>query len=270
MENRLVSSGLIDILCILKPYLSQIVIGGGWVPHLYNRYLQNDSKMEPLFTRDIDLLVQKNLPVIGKKTVDHLLTETGMITIFKSRSTPPLILYQGNIGGHEVEVEFLTHQEGSNPAAVIEVQQGLHAEALRYLSVLLENTITLEINELGSQLIVKVPTPAAYIFNKGLTFTRRKEKIKKAKDLYYIFDMLSSIPSIKDEIMNGLLFFENKYPKWFKTFKKNLTAAFHDIYSDGVLWTISQCSAGVYINLDDDQLKQYIYGIFSKLLNELP
>lgn len=39
-------------------------------------------------------------------------------------------------------------------------------------------------------LMVKVPTPAAYIFHKGLIFTRRKDRGKRAKDFYYIFDSL--------------------------------------------------------------------------------
>ena len=40
---------------------------------------------------------------------------------------------------------------------------------------------------------VLVPTPAAFIFNKGLVFRRRNNHLKKAKDLYYIFDILANL-----------------------------------------------------------------------------
>jgi hypothetical protein len=86
-------------------------------------------------------MVQTQVPVIGSKTVDQLLVEAGFEAIFKSRDIPPLIHYEGNIDGLDVEIEFLTDQTGSRPDLILKVQNGLHAEALRFTSIVVENAI---------------------------------------------------------------------------------------------------------------------------------
>ena len=85
-----------------------------------------------------------------------------------------------------MEIEFLTDQTGLRPNTVLEVQKGLHAEALRYVSILVENTLELVIDYVGTiqdgpPIIVQVPTPAAYIFQKGLSVTRRRESKRRPK-----------------------------------------------------------------------------------------
>lgn len=189
--------GFLKTLWIIRDYLSVIIIGGGWIPLIYYHYLLADKSREPIRTRDIDLMVNLQLPVIGSKTVDQLLVETGFKPNFKSRETPPVICYEGNIDGHDVEIEFLTDQKGAKEDVVIEVQEGLSAQSLRFISIPLNNVIEVEIDDIPvvegfSSLKVKIPSPGAYIFHKGLVFARRWEKQKKAKDLYYIFDILAN------------------------------------------------------------------------------
>ena len=50
--------GFFNTLVILKSYLSEIVIGGGWAPFLYYRYLVGDRYHAPVLTSDIDLMVK--------------------------------------------------------------------------------------------------------------------------------------------------------------------------------------------------------------------
>ena len=100
---------------ILREYLPDIVIGGGWAPLIYYHYL------------------------------------LGLTATFKSMDTPPIIHYEGNIEGCDIEIEFLTDQEGSIPDVVIEVQKGLHAEALRYISIATDNTIAVTIDDFANQ-----------------------------------------------------------------------------------------------------------------------
>jgi hypothetical protein len=37
--------GLLKMLAVLRPYLPQIVIGGGWAPFLYYRYLAKNREL---------------------------------------------------------------------------------------------------------------------------------------------------------------------------------------------------------------------------------
>ncbi len=86
-----------------------------------------------------------------------------------------MIHYEGEFEGEPVEIEFLTDQVGFDSDLVKKVQPDLHAEALRFISIVVENTIELTISGkdlpgMNGQLSVKVPTSAAYIFHKGLVY----------------------------------------------------------------------------------------------------
>jgi len=272
--NDVLTVGFLRTLWILRGYLHEIIVGGGWAPFLYYRYLLQNRDYEPVHTGDIDFMVKKEVPVVGNKTIDQLLIEAGLEARFKSRDNPPLIHYEGIIEGVEVEIEFLTDQTGSNSDIVLKVQKDLHAEALRFISIIVDNVIEVTVDEPSvlrdpSSLKAKVPTPAAYIFHKGLIFTRRKHDVKKAKDLYYIFDILTGSSSLRPMIMDEFKKFAKTHSPWFKTFLKNLTDFFKTLDSEGILLVSEQRPANAFKELDDHQLKQYIYGTFDDVIQEL-
>lgn len=265
--------GFLRTLWILRDYLQEIIVGGGWTPFIYYRYLLQKKDYEPVRTRDIDFIVKNEVPVVGTKTVDQLLTEAGIEAKFKSRDNPPLIHYEGVIEDVEVDIEFLTDQIGSNSDIVLKVQKDLHAEALRFISIIVDNVIEVTINEPSiiqgpSILKVKVPAPAAYIFHKGLIFTRRNSAVKKAKDLYHIFDILIGCSDLRPTIMSDFEKFAKTYSPWFKTFLKNLTAFFENSYSEGILLVSEQRPVTAFTELDEDQFKQFIYGTFGEVIQE--
>jgi len=268
------AAGLMKTLWILRDYLPEIVVGGGWAPFLYYRYLLKEAERETIFTRDIDLMVKSEVPVIGSQTINKLLGEAGLTTVFKSRDSPPLIHYEGDIEGVAVEIEFLTDQVGSDSDPVKKVQLDLHAEALRFISLLVENVTELTIAdetfpEEGVQLTVKVPTPAAYIFHKGLVYRRRKDRIKGDKDLYYIFDILTGCRDLMPTIMDNFADLSRRYKPWFKAFLNHLEIDFADPGSDGVLRVAEQRPANAFQDLDEDQFKNFVYGTITSTRKEL-
>ncbi len=259
---------------LLKDYLADIVIGGGWAPLIYYHYLLGDKTKNPARTFDIDLMVKNTIPVRGDLSVDQVLTSAGLSTEFKSVDTPPIIHYEGVIENCDVEIEFLTDQKGSTPDVVIEVQRGLHAEALRYLSVATDNTIAVTIDDFedlknSAPFQVKVPSPSTYIFHKGLVFRRRKEEAKKAKDLYYIFEILFNWAEHENQIFDGLAQLKNKYPAWFKKFEINIAEYFADLHSEGILMVLNQRPGNMLPSLNEDQFKQYVHGLLSKLISKI-
>jgi len=261
----------LNSMWLLRDYLTDIVVGGGWAPLIYYHYLLGDKTKNPVRTFDIDLMVRTNVDVKGDKNIDQLLIEAGLTATFKSMDTPPIIHYEGNIEGCDIEIEFLTDQKGSKPDVVVEVQKGLHAEALRYISIATDNTIAITIDDFTNQEMeqpfeVKVPTPQAYIFHKGLVFEKLREESKKAKDLYYIFEVLTNCSTIEKKIILGLVKLKGKYPAWFDKFLKNLSLNFPDSSSDGVLMVAGQRPAYMLPELNEDQFKQYVFGTFKKLL----
>lgn len=267
-------AGFFKTLWILRDYLPVMVIGGGWVPFLYYHYLLADKSKEPIRTRDIDVLVDIRVPVIGVKTVNELLLRAGFKPTFKSLDTPPVIHYEGTIDGEDVRIEFLTNQKAAEGDVAIEVQKGLHAEALRFISILINNVIEVTIDDFQFEkecqlLKVKVPSPEAYIFHKGLTFERRKDKQKMAKDLYYVFDILANCPGLMERIIKGLKGFEGTNSSWFSRFIKKLKDNFLGLTSDGIMMILSQRPPGSFPQLTDEQFKQYILGTFQDLIEKI-
>ncbi len=261
-------------LWLLNDYLADIVIGGGWAPLIYYHYLLGDKTKNPVWTFDIDLMVKNTVPVRGERSVDQVLTHAGLSAEYKSMDTPPIIHYEGVIENCDVEIEFLTDQKGSTPDIVIEVQRGLHAEALRYISIATDNTIAVTIddfedNEISAPFQVTVPSPQAYIFQKGLVFKKRREEQKKAKDLYYIFEVLLNCNAIEGEIISGLSDLRSRYSAWLNKFVKNLSFYFTDSSSDGVLMVLGQRPAYLLPALNEAQFKQYVYGTFSELIKKI-
>jgi hypothetical protein len=266
---------LFKTLAILRPYLPQIAIGGGWAPFLYHRYLAKNRGRTPVLTRDIDLMVRHQVSIVGPRTIDEILTvEAKLTTAFKNLDNPAVIHYEGSIDGVEVEIEFLTDQTGSQKEKVLVVQKGLHAEALRYVSIIVENTLLLEIDDLQSAqadapLIVQVPRPAAYIFQKGLSFPNRRDKQKASKDLYYIFDILAGIPEEYSLVFHDFRFLAGKHPGWFMQFMSNLSTRFENVDAEGPIRIVEQRPADAFSALDDDQLHNFAQGIMEQFIKKL-
>jgi len=258
----------------LKDYLPDIVIAGGWAPLIYYHYLLSNKELEPLRTKDIDIVVPNKLEKRAAKTIDESLIEAGFKPRFKSRHTPPAVSYEGNIEGSEVEIEFLTELRGSGEDVVIKVQKGLHAQALRFISLLLENTIVVNIDDFISPeckiLQIRVPVPAAFIFNKALIFVRRNKRAKRAKDLYYIFDILANCQELHGEIIDSFSEFRKNYhTSWLGRFLRNLNDYFSDITSEGVYLVQSQRPNGAFPHMNDEQFRQYVLGIFQEFIGQI-
>jgi len=266
--------GFLKTLWILREYLPVVIIGGGWAPLIYYHYLIKDKSKELIRTRDIDLFVKIKVPIFGDKTVDQLLIQSGLQSRFRSNDIPPVIYYEGDIEGENIVIEFLTDQRGASENIVIEVQKGLHAVALRFVSILLENTIEVEIDDLIvdgklQNLRIKTPSPEAYIFHKGLVFKRRKTPHKKAKDLYYIFDILANCPELNKSITDGLRLYKLKYSPWFPKFIQNMETHFLDISAEGVAMIASQKPDNAFPLMTVDQFKQYTLGTFQELIENV-
>jgi hypothetical protein len=102
-----------------------------------------------------------------------------------------------------------------------------------------------------------------------LIFERRKERQKKAKDLYYILDILANCPELRERIIKGLNGFEKQYASWFSRFIRNLRTNFSDLTADGVRLVSSQRPAGAFPKLTKEQFKQFVLGTFRELIEEL-
>jgi hypothetical protein len=59
--NEGFAPGFLRTLVILQDYLPSIVVGGGWAPFLYYRYLAGNKDHNPILTKDIDFMVSHQI-----------------------------------------------------------------------------------------------------------------------------------------------------------------------------------------------------------------
>ena len=119
----------------------------------------------------------------------------------------------------EVEIEFLTDSATRKDKNKNVVIAGIVAQPLSYLTLSLQTTMEFRTysHEVG-----KVVSPGAWVFHKGLTFTRRKSPTKMLKDLYGIWYVATQLEAFSDQALTEFAFLSQQHPKWLQTFQKQL------------------------------------------------
>src|ERR1700733_10303793 len=215
-EDKIIS----EFLESIGPWRDFIVIGDGFALFIYKLYLSDPKlKNPPVGTRDIDSLIPRKIPEISKKNIQSYLREAGFSHIFKDLDDPATEAYGKDIAGAEVEIEFLTDDSVRNNKDKNVVIAGAAAQPLSYLTLSLQTTLKFQTY---SKITGNVVTPGAWIFHKGLTFTKRKSSLKILKDLYGIWYVASQLGAFSDHALDEFKALSKQHPKWLKTFQKNL------------------------------------------------
>lgn len=195
-EDKIIS----EFLESIGPWRDYVVIGGGFALFIYKLYL-SDPKLKnlPVGTRDIDSLIPRKIPEVSKKNIQSYLREAGFKHIFKDLDDPATEAYVKDIAGAEVEIEFLTDDSVRNNKDKNIVIAGVVAQPLSYLTLSLQTTLKFQTY---SKVTGNVVTPGAWIFHKGLTFTKRKSSLKILKDLYGIWYVASQLGAFSDHALD--------------------------------------------------------------------
>jgi hypothetical protein len=253
-------------LSAVEPYLDEIVVAGGWVPHVYELLYDAAKAGRSPRTRDIDLAVPRSIPV-KEKSIDALLTEANFKCEFTSITTPPVTKYFAT-DGDDIEIEFITDAPGG-PEAVVSVQPDLTAQELHYVGLLLQEPWSVDAADIGggsANFTFFVPAPAAYIFHKSLVFRDRTDRLKREKDLYYVFFILEAFPEWEGLVQDGLTQLAVTKAAWFKKSRKNLAEIFQSAEFVGVDALLNQRPSTAFPGLNDDQFRQYAHAVMSSLI----
>jgi hypothetical protein len=215
-EDKVIS----DFLKSLGPWRNHVIIGGGYALFIYKLYLTDQKlKNPPIATRDIDSLIPRKVPIISNKNISRHLHEAGFTQVFKDLDLPATECYVKEIYGLEVEIEFLTDSATRNDKNKNVVIAGVVAQPLSYLTLSLQTTI--EFQTYSSE-VGRVVSPGAWMFHKGLTFTRRKSPLKMLKDLYGIWYVASQLEDFSEQAIAEINMLAKVHSKWFEALQKNL------------------------------------------------
>lgn len=161
----------------------EFVIAGGQAARLLRLHpLATRLEWSPLLTTDMDVAT------IDKGHRGNDLSEAfeaeGFTAVFEGDDVPPRTHYLRGAAEIELIVPDVARRHSSGATVKI---LGASAQKVKNLEPLLVEPTVLEVPNVGR---VRVPNPAAYIIQKVLTVTDRRDFPKRGKDALYVHDAL--------------------------------------------------------------------------------
>jgi hypothetical protein len=192
---------LVAALLALRAYLPHLVLIGGWVPYLHQRYGGHAGWVGNLsLTSEADILVPRALPADARPPLAEALRAAGLAPEGKSNA----VWVGDTIRGERIE--FLAEHVGmaqdiGRPTSV-RGQKGIAALALTRVGILGRHTTMIPLpvpaDDVGPTLPVRIPLLGAYLIQKAatvpdrLTTANAAGRQKAAKDLLYIRDVIAA------------------------------------------------------------------------------
>jgi len=195
--------------------LKDVMLIGSWCIPFYKDYFGSVQYSTAIKTRDVDFLVPIPSKAKIKTDIPKLLKDLGFIINFK-----------GSEGYIQLEhsdliIEFLVPEKGRASNKPYELPQfGLNAQPLRFLDLLLRDTIKVHIKGID----VTLPHPANFAIHKLIIFQRRSKEDKANKDRKAAIDIINALIN-KGEAMAVNRVFNSITPRWQKKIIKGLEEA---------------------------------------------
>ncbi|MBI2537294.1 MAG: hypothetical protein HYW06_10120 [Gemmatimonadetes bacterium] len=198
---------------VLRDYLDQLVVIGGWVPALHQI-----SGTVPAWrsavsrTTELDVLVQPELPGSGRPSISDLLRQHGFEPV---DSGPSFSIWQSK-EREGAALEFLMPLRGPHRnigrVGAVRGQEQLGAVELPDLEFLRQSAVRLpiEIRSPAGGLVrvdVNVPQLGAFLVSRGAIFQQRRGpagKRKAGKDLLYIHDVLAGGSDVAAQVQRDV------------------------------------------------------------------
>ena len=233
----------------LNPYLGELVCIGGCANALYRYHPLAANGPAYLGTMDVDLAVCPPLQVKEKsKCVAALLCESGFKEKILGSGLALVVKYvdpsDPEFAG--ADIEFLCPRSGAkggrNPNLTsTAVQEGLRAQPLWYLDLLLREPWTVDISAVpefedleGVQ--IRVPNPTTYFVQKVLIRSQGRPQALMDKDCYYLYEVSMLFRNASLELKAAYESIKGSSPtraKWLKRFLKDATNLFRTDTSEG-------------------------------------
>jgi hypothetical protein len=223
-QNDRVIAELESLSAALNAWNSSLILGGGVALIVYDRCMAR-SEAQPVGTTDMDFLIPRKPAVpANAEPVSKALLRLGFTVRRKNTGTPPIESYVREAEEMEFEVEFLTDDRVKAKTLAVEIKEaGVVAQALSYLEMSFAHATEAK---LPSGAGIRVVTPEAWVFHKGLTFVRRPPKSSKQyKDLYGIWFVLTQMDAFSATTLVRLKDLQaRQHANWKKAFLANLTS----------------------------------------------
>jgi hypothetical protein len=202
------------VLWLLRDYLQDLVVIGGWVPYLYARFGGDPWSGRRSLTAELDILIVPPLPARGRPRLDETLRAAGLTP---SRDPGPSAVWAAALESGEM-IEFLTPhtgtatQQGATVALPGHGDVGAISLSAAALLAAHATTLSVPVGQLDGRIEhvdVRVPRLGAYVINKAVTFMARRAHVdgtnpKQAKDLVYIHDVMAAGEAVRRRVASDI------------------------------------------------------------------
>jgi len=238
---------LTRVVKAMEPYLSQLVLVGGCASALYKHHGASSPSLRAMMTRDVDVAGQDRLEASTEaRPLAELLAAEGLKAESASEGKPPAVKYVPVEGPAGLDLEFLCPLRGRSDggrtarASGIEIQDGLVAQPLRYLDLLLINPWEVDLAGTGlpglsgNSLPVRVANPVSYLVQKILIRDRPRSVDAKRKDCYYIYELSVTFREAVDRLAGDFeLLKQQMHQRWIRRFRRVFADVFRDASAEG-------------------------------------
>ena len=226
----------------LEPFGVHAVLIGGCANALYRHHpLSVSSAPRPLLTSDADFATPAG-QFPDRPSLRTRLEAEGLHLAPPDRPTNKYKLHAEAIESLEVlcPMAGLSRELRNSSPALVPIQDDVTAEALDYLDLLLIEPWCIDLSmvpELGvrDSLAVHIPNPVAYVLQKALVRSKRREREKRAKDAYYIYEVAVLFRRSLDRLgKDAAAVRAQAVPKWLQRAVAVLETIFRDANAEGV------------------------------------
>jgi len=212
-NNQTIFEELLNLLHE-KDVLRHIILIGSWCLPIYRVYFNNAPEVPILRTMDLDILVPTKLNISNTIDVPSILKSIGFDETFSHLTGHSKYVHP------EMEVEFMVAEYGKGKKEPYTIKPfNVLAQGLRYMSLVMEHSITVTYKGIP----VCVPDPKAFVFLKFLVSTKRKDSLKREKDLKTAAELGDFLMMRSDQRSKLKSVFSSMHKNWQKTLLRVLS-----------------------------------------------
>jgi len=186
--------------------LKAIILIGSWCVPFYKDYFGRVKYDSSIRTRDMDFLVPIPVNMKLKVNLAEMLKDLGFIIGFQGQ--------EGYIrlDHPDLAIEFLVSETGRGSSKAYPLPMlGINAQPLRYLNLLAQNIIKVEVDGMD----IRLPHPAIFAFHKLIVSQLRRKEEKGLKDEQDALRILKALVE-KNEQSIIKRYFDSIIPAWQK------------------------------------------------------
>jgi hypothetical protein len=185
--------------------LDEMMVIGSWCIYFYKNYFTEADYTSSIRTRDIDFLIPRRLKRKSHIDLPVLFEDLGFVVDLSRKGAFRLV-------HPELIIDFVVSEKGKGDVRPFPIPQlGLNAQKLRFLEILLENPMKIEVDDFT----ITLPHPAAFALHKLIISWRRPKEEKRLKERREGIRILNSL--ITKGETDRIIDIFNRFPRRWKS-----------------------------------------------------